>query len=520
MTARMAICLFEDVFTDFNLAELITGQPLKPTALNNPDPDVLLLVKETNSITPDWVDIIQAFSVLRSADVMTASAGAVLLIRIKKRIIACCFGNVTANINKNNIITDFGLAVAYKRIPKQRYKGIETFALSENPIVNNRSAALPTGQNYFNLDTYLETITELSGKYFTASRQVVIKGKEFFSVPAFPGLTAIKTFCEGVINDYDIAVKDPKYKALTAVSKVKETRLVDYLNAELCKKLDKREDNIHLVDYQHYENLGSYELTTRTKKKSSIEITDLYESLQKGHKFSLVFLKTRRITLYDTNNTELDQWSLHKCLFTQIQVGSGGHIIGNYILYKGNWYQIQDRYLSDLKKFMQQYIVDGSHLNLPPWNKTDDEGTYNKAASIATNGQCWDKILYKHSDFNYGIEFSDVLLPTHVMHVKKLGGSSLNSHLLMQTFVSAQLLQADINFRKWIYTESKSRFKKNLLVNTNTSLKQDPEYLVVLMSGKANKKLIDILPFFSLITFNMIIRRMGQLGYSVHITHV
>ncbi len=520
MTARMAICLFEDVFTDFNLPELITGQPLKPKALNTPDPDVLLLVKETNEIIPDWVDIIQAFSLLKPADVVTASSGAILLVRIKKRIVACCFGNITANINKNNIITDFGLAVAYKRIPKQRYKGIETFALSENPITNSRSAALPTGQTNFNLDSYLETITELSGKYFTASRQVVIKGKEFFSVPAFPGLAAIKTFCEGIINDYDATVNDPKYKALTAVSKVKESRLIEYLNDELCKKLNKREDDIYLVDYQQYDNLGSYELTARAGKKPSIEIADLYASLQRGQMFSYAFLKNRRITLFDTNGTELDQWSLYKSLFTQIQVGSGGHIIGTYVLYKGNWYQVQDRYLRDLKTFMQQYILDSAKLGLPAWNKTDDEGKYNVAAAAAVSGQCWDEVLYLHPDFNYSIEFCDVLLPTHVIHVKKLGGSSLSSHLLMQTFVSAQLLQTDTGFKKWIYAESKRRFRNNLLVNSNTSLKVDPNYLVVLMSGKTNKKLIDILPFFSLITFNMIIRRMGQLGYNIGITHV
>ena len=51
---------------------------------------------------------------------------------------------------------DFGLGVAFNRIARENYKGIESYTLTENPITNNRSAAMPSSQNAFNIDNYLE----------------------------------------------------------------------------------------------------------------------------------------------------------------------------------------------------------------------------------------------------------------------------------------------------------------------------------------------------------------------------
>src|ERR1700693_4836606 len=165
MPARIAICLFEENVDRFELDLLMGGQPLSKMILKIKDPDVLLYVKPSNAGTPEWTQIVDSFASLTGIDTSTSSSGAILFLKLNKRIIACCFGSTVGNINKDNIITDFGLAVAYYRIPKSKYKKIETHTLTENPITNNRSSAIASSQTTFNLDTYLETVTELGGKF-------------------------------------------------------------------------------------------------------------------------------------------------------------------------------------------------------------------------------------------------------------------------------------------------------------------------------------------------------------------
>lgn len=513
MPSRIAICLFEDHITDLNDSNLMGGQPLSKIALNKPDSDVAMYLKVSNDSIPEWADIVDGFANFKKADVTTASSGAILFVKKRKRILACCFGTSVANINKDNIVRDFGLAVAFNRIPKRNYKGIETYTLTENPITNNRSAAMPSSQTNFNLDTYLETITELSGKYYSSTRNILVKGKEFFSTPSPLSLDEIKKLCSSLVIEYDKTIKNAEFKKLTAVSKVKTKKLIEFLDDKLCESLNKRATNVYLVDYQHYEDLQSYSLTPKGEKLTELELNDLYNTLNKGQKFTTAYLKTRRIAIFNNDGQQIDEWSLYRCLFTEFSLNIGGHI-----LYKGNWYEIQKRYLQDLKDFISVYEVQPSKANLPAWDKKKKEGDYNIEAAKKVNGQCWDKVLYSHQDFSYRIEFCDVLVPNYVMHVKKLANSSLNSHLLMQTYVSAQLLKADIGIRKWIKSESKSRFKKNIFLKPSNDFKDpDVKYLIVLMAGATGKALVDSLPFFSLVTFNMMIRRITQLGFEVEI---
>jgi len=513
MPTRIAICLFEDHITDLNDPNLMGGQPLTKIPLNNADPEVAIFLKMSNDSIPDWADVVNGFASFKKDDVTTASSGAILFVQCKKRILACCFGTSVANINKENIIRDFGLAIAFNRISKRNYKGIETYTLTENPITNNRSVAMPSTQSNFNLDTYLETITELSGKYYSSTRSLLVKGKEFFSTPTPLSLAEIKKLCSVLVNEYDKTIKNVEFKKLTAVSKVKSKKLIDYLDDKLCEVLNKKATSVYLVDYQHYEDLQSYSLTPKGNKHTELEIDDLYKDLNKGQKFTTAYLKTRRISVYNNDDQQIDEWPLYRCLFTEFALNIGGHI-----LYKGNWYEIQKRYLDDLKNFISTYEIQASSVGLPSWDKKKNEGDYNIEAAKKINGQCWDRVFYKHGDFSYGIEFCDVLVPNYVIHVKKLATSSLNSHLLMQTYVSAQLLKSDPLIRKWIKSEAKTRFKKNIFLKPSNDFKSpDVKYLIVLMTGTTVKSIADSLPFFSLVTFNMMIRRVTQLDFGVEI---
>jgi len=325
MPSRIAICLFEDIVDSFDVSQIMVGQPLEKVALHNLDDNAALFLKSSNDTTPEWVEILKGFSHLDAAKTMTASSGAILLVKINKRIVACCFGSSVGNINKNNIIGDFGLAVAYNRIPKTNYKEIETFTLSEIPITNNRSAAIPSSQGTFNMDAYLETITELSGKYQSLEGRVQIKGKQFFSIPAPLSLKHIKELCSGLIKDYAVTANDPAYKELTAISKVSDKKLISFLNDKLCDHLNTRSPLVHLLDYSHWDELDTYSLTPKGPRLSAIEMDNIYMDIKRGQKFTVEYLRARRISVFDKGGQPLEEWPLYKCLFTEVSLQFGGH---------------------------------------------------------------------------------------------------------------------------------------------------------------------------------------------------
>jgi uncharacterized protein (TIGR04141 family) len=88
----------------------------------------------------------------------------------------------------------------------------------------------------------------------------------------------------------------------------------------------------------------------------------------------------------------------------------------------------------------------------------------------------------------------------------------------MQTYVSAQLLTSDVAIRPWIKKEAVAKFKGDIFLDDkNRFVASQVKYLIVLMRGVNPKKLVDTMPFFSLITFNMMIRRILGLGFEVEV---
>ena len=135
MATRIAICLFEESINSFDSVNLLCGQPLTKIAVTDADPDVGLYLKETNINTPEWVEIVNGFSDISNRKTDTGSSGAILFVKVQDNIMACCFGSSVGNINRENLVTDFGLGVAYQRISKRNYKTIESQVLSINPTV-------------------------------------------------------------------------------------------------------------------------------------------------------------------------------------------------------------------------------------------------------------------------------------------------------------------------------------------------------------------------------------------------
>lgn len=513
--SRFAICLFEEGI-ELQVDEILVGQGLQKIEFKEQlTIEATLYQRKADPNTPSWVKVVEKFADIEPSKLKTSSSGAILFMKINDRVVGCCFGSSVTNVNRNNIESDFGLGVAYAKVGTNQVKSVESFLLGHNPITNHKSAAIASVRNDFNIDNYLENITELSGYQYKENRRTLIKGKEFFSCSIPLSLQEIISLCKDCLAAFIKAKSDPLFEQLTSIRKVKDRILREKLDKELINLMNNRSQNVHLVDFESFQDINHYKLllTKGGSNLSDISIDDIYDSFRNEQSVNIGFLNNRKVYVFDSDNQALSTWTLYKCLFTEVKLGKQF-----FIIYKGKWYEIDENYLSGLKEFISDYEVDD--CGLPAWNGTDNEGIYNEHAAATIKGQCWDKKLYSTETFSYGIEFCDILDSDYIFHVKKYKGSALNSHLLLQTAVSAQLLAADPKIKQWIFETSKKEFKKHMLVKKDLSLlKETPCYCIVLMT-KNDKRLSEILPFFSLISFNLMIRRIVQLGYEVRIAKV
>lgn len=514
--SKIAICLFQEFVTDFSPDNIIAGQKLVKVPFTGEIPnDAVLYQRKSELNQPAWVDIVSNFGELQMDSLKSASCGAILFLKINGRILGCCFGTSVANINRDNIETDFGLGVVYQKMTNSQTKTIESYSLAHNPITNNRSSSIPTSRNSFGLDKYLENITQLSGYFYDKSKRTLIKGKEFFSVTSPVSLDSIVKICQESILDYNKSINDEDFKRLTATRRVKDSKIIDILEKEMNLLLSEKSKEVYLVDYESYDNLYGYRFTPKAKEvKDDILIDDVYNIPKNDKIITVDYLKRKRIYPVDDTLKGLGVWNLYKCLFAEIQIGAD-----SFILFKGNWYEIDSDYLSSLREFIKKFEVDIEHIT--PWNGTDSEGDFNEKVAIEIGGQCWDKKLYFSSQYNYGIEFCDILDNNLIYHVKKYSGSQLTSHLLMQTTVSAQLLASDFEIRKWLKDKSKEFFKgKNILLKRNLDFRKKQQTYCILLMSQRDGQLSEILPFFTMITLHLTIKRVTQLGFGVAVAKI
>lgn len=508
--SRIAICLFKDDIKAFDYFKFFAGK-LDRVTLRNPSKGIFLYQRQSKQRVPAWVDIIKKFSKADESKLKTSSSGAILILRHKNRFFGCCFGTSVSNINRENLVSDFGLGATFKRMTQNSTKAVESFTFSSNPITSQRTSSIPTTRNNFNIDTLGENITELQGFYKDGGSRFLIKGKEFFSCPALDSLNEIKKLCGELLLDYQKAISQRDFLRLTATRKVKDKGLIKHLD-EVCQRFKNKDNSLYFSDYENLSELTSYKLESKTV--TELSIVD-FNIPNKKKSVDSDYLKGVRIIPVNANGDELSSWSLYRTLFMEFASGSA-----TYILYKGTWYEIDQAYVANLRAFVDGFEFKPS-VGFPRWNGKDAEGQFNSKAAAALHGQLWDKKLYIHPDYNYGIELADIITPNRIISVKAYKSSALNSHLLLQTLVSAQLLEGDPRIYGWIGKTCKTHFGgHNHIGKDFYELRKRKVSMLILLLDSSPKKVSDILPFFSLVTFKMILTKIQNLGIDVQVAVV
>ena len=197
-------------------------------------------------------------------------------------------------------------------------------------------------------------------------------------------------------------------------------------------------------------------------------------------------------------------WKVYQCIYCELELNGD-----SYSLTNGKWYKIDNDFLANLDKNIQDIPI--STISLPDYMEKSEEQYNKKVADSDTNRF----VLMDKKNISYGggssrIELCDIYSnDKKLIHVKRYGGSSVLSHLFSQGLVSTQLILSDGNFRSLV---NKKLPKSHKLPAKNEKPKAN-EFEVVYVIASNDKKTTALdLPLFSKINLRSCYNRLQLMG--------
>jgi len=339
-----------------------------------------------------------------------------------------------------------------------------------------------------------------------------VVGKDAISISVKKNVDEINDILLELYKSYISNKYKERFGWFDNFSVINDKKLTDELDNKIICKInnDDKTDVIYwlaIPEVIEWENTKCFKYGNRNNDTEYQDITfdDFKKSLNDEEKNNITIhmLKNKKVKQIDTNDETIREWSIYKCLYSEIDLNNE-----KYLLVNSKYYKVDAKY----KKIVEsEYAVDTSFV-LPDWKKDDHENIYNKkVAENNSDYQCLDggvsqtNLIWKDK-----IEFADLVKSDkHLVHVKKYGGSAVLSHLFSQGMVSADLLLNNENFREEVNTKLIASHK-----NVVSKAKPDPsEYTIVYAIGTSESDLK--LPFFSIVNYKNIKRQLNSYRYNV-----
>lgn len=339
-----------------------------------------------------------------------------------------------------------------------------------------------------------------------------VVGKDAISISVKKNVDEINDILIELYKSYISNKYKERFDWFDNFSAINNKKLAVELDNKIIEKInnDDKTDVIYwlaIPEVIEWENTKCFKYSNKnnTIEYQDITFDDFKNSLNNEEKNNITIdiLKNKKVQQIDTNDQTIREWSIYKCLYSEVDLNNE-----KYLLVANKYYKVDATYKNTVES---EYTVDASFI-LPDWNKTDRENVYNGKIATDDNAyQCLDGGVSQANLIGKGkIEFADLVKSDkHLVHVKKYGGSAVLSHLFSQGMVSADLLLTDKGFRKEVNAKLNTSHK-----NVVSEAEPNPsEYTVVYAIGTSKNDLK--LPFFSIINYRNIKKQLNLYQYNV-----
>ncbi len=475
---------------------------------------------ENKPSIPAWVEFVGPCCVTGAlVGVENISNSLVLLLKVKNRVFAICFGYGHTAIAQDLLEADFGLWVTANSLRKDgvraiQARNIDPTTISRHLVVNHDSEMF-----IFDVDFLLNILTSLEGTPADPTLGMRIRGRDACYLTSKISIEKLKEKCAELLKAFKLKRKDDAFQMLRDVRHVKNKPRQKELDDALEQSLQQGVDTsigLVLPDIGAYEKITHYDFGSSSKrtKLDDLSIAEVIDWIGK-HARSNAHLLRLTFESYDLDDNLIKRFSLKQALvFQTIYKGD------TYVHTLGRWYRIAadfvDRVNSDIGKI--DSIPKGTWLPDIDQTNKESEGDYNERVQHTQKG--W-ALLDKKNVRIVGasqIEVADLFTPAkQFVHVKRHTRSATLSHLFAQGTVSARLFKDYPEYRKKMKAKLPSKLKP--LVDPKSS-NVSGFSVVYAISAPPSKNLPGDLPFFSKVNMLQHARELDRMGYKVEFYHI
>ena len=476
-----------------------------------------MLYTTSNPVSlPKWASFFAGVIDVHALDLKTASASAVLALRVGNRLFAIAFGYGRHLLNPLVIESSFGLRVTLNAVPADKIRSIDKKAFEGISTHTREQASKDTSIGDFGLDVERDVLRAVVGTPAEPTLGTRLAGMDALTATCKLSLEELPDLLSAYLaKSLDTSYKQ-KYPWVDNIREIREKRLQKRLDEELLNVLAETENPKawlavpDLVDWNDIEGFRYSESTT-ANLFPDLHLRDYLDKVLKKPP-SIDMLRSQRVHgIRSTTNQPFAKWPVYRCLYAEVTVDEK-----TYLLTGGAWYSVD----VDFMNMINDAVNAIPQTNFAPldYKEGDNEADYNKKLAASLTGACClDGQTVQYGGGRSKVEFCDVLSPTRqLVHVKRYVGSSVLSHLFAQGVVSATSFLRDAAFRNQVNELLPDELRlANTAVQPNAS---DYEVAYVVASRSAKPLTPDSLPFFSRVTLRNARLTLASMGFKVTLT--
>ena len=470
---------------------------------------------------PSWIK--NFFRKEKIENAISSSTSGLYVARIfywsEEKIFAVTFGYWWQLLKSDCIVERFGLVTALNTINQEtKIKKIDKKNLKNGlKDVSEQLGKIGTIQDFW-FDIEQDILKSIVGEPKDVERfGKNITGKDALSLSAKVDIASIDSLLYDIYSNYSKEDYKENFWWIDRIQNVKNNILIQLLDLKLVDSIKNKSEktwtaipeNIEWEAMDHFSYKNNYD-SQKHIAYTDIVLSEWLESFESVSDLDIDINLLRRSQVYcfDTNGQIIKNWSIYKCLYSEID-----HENSLYILVNGIWYEIEREYAEMIN---QLSVFESPVFSLPDCD-VKQEKDYNQKVEkndpsnfLCLDGWVKSSNLIKMTGRDK-VEFCDLLRKDkYLVHVKHYGSSAVFSHLFNQWFVSAELMLRDSYFR-WLV---ESKLSSNFKIISQKKTPNASEFTIVFAVISSSKKKLE-LPFFSKITFQNIKKTLELYKYNV-----
>lgn len=486
------------------------------------DIEGFLYVKEQQEKRPRWTDLADELAGTILNKISNKSSSAVLLFRLKERVVALTFGYGRFILKSSLFEQDFGLKTALNTLDHQSLRGVDLHTLEDQPIQKKSQASRESEASVFGIDIFKDILRSVTGSpRKDINYRNITGGDAMYSFGTELHAADLPSIAQELINFYEKDLYKAEFSWVDNVRKIKEPKEIESLDNSLILELKKAEPEItiNIPEIMNWDSVEGFSFT-RTKKDISptIDKEKYFKNLDKKS-LTIDSLKRDRVFVTDIDKEEKN-YKVYSCIYFELNDEDTRHI-----LFSGTWYQVENSFINIIDTALNEIeIADIQFPTIEFWyegkkTKIETEGDYNIRTAKVLGYHLLDKKLVKCSKTTSPIELCDLLTPEkQFIHAKhKKGGSAGLSHLFAQGAVAAEVMLSDKSFRKAARNVIRKIDKNAANIIPIENLNSKNYEIVFLVLGDKSENVKEKLPFFSKVNLFRAYENLSQRGFTVKI---